>query len=585
MPDRPKGRHGERKRPGNSIYRMEAKTMDMQQTIEKAEQDIRQALTDYRRHTRRTDVLDDISDEFIRDLARDSSYAKQGLRELFSRSPAWDESISALAINGTRTHDPDYSRIQDLADEILRPASESSRSSAKDRRILEAIGFFTSPEGSPGKEAGIDAINALAPQAYSPTRKPSRVFKALCTALGVADEATGSAFQRLYAQLADELSAKRIGFRLYVSINPAHFLTMSNPKEDRRGCMLTSCHSLNSTEYQYNNGCSGYARDGVSFIAFTVDDPGDPEQLNNRKTTRQVFAYRPGNGLLLQSRMYNTSGGTRGAQGDSRLYRDLVQRELSMLEGAPNLWKTYPYCGGHEDCASMDPGFGGYADWTYADFDGKVSIRTDHEGDYKALTVGAPGLCIRCGHEISSGLYCSGCGSRHVCAECEERFVETFTVHDGNGNVVRVCEACRDRYYTCCDECGEHHPDSQMALTGDGRHVCRGCLEELYAHCDGCGESYREEGLHSATGRTGSTVYVCADCLESCYSRCTVCGGYFHHDRLHMACDRHGSWSPVCRGCLGDYTECPQCGEPVEMAEGGVCPACGAVAGGGEASS
>ena len=42
---------------------------------------------------------------------------------------------------------------------------------------------------------------------------------------------------------------------------------------------------------------------------FTVADPADKETLNNRKTTRQVFAYKPGNGLLLQSRMYNTSGG------------------------------------------------------------------------------------------------------------------------------------------------------------------------------------------------------------------------------------------------------------------------------------
>ncbi len=82
----------------------------------------------------------------------------------------------------------------------------------------------------------------------------------------MADEAAGSEFQKLYAQFADELSARQIGFKLYVSINPVHFLTMSNPKADSRGCILTSCHSINSTDYQYNNGCSGYARDHVSFI-------------------------------------------------------------------------------------------------------------------------------------------------------------------------------------------------------------------------------------------------------------------------------------------------------------------------------
>ena len=43
---------------------------------------------------------------------------------------------------------------------------------------------------------------------------------------------------------------------------------------------------------------------------------------------RQMFAYKVNNGLLLQSRLYNTSGGTYGAQKESKLYRDLVQREI-----------------------------------------------------------------------------------------------------------------------------------------------------------------------------------------------------------------------------------------------------------------
>ncbi len=51
--------------------------MDMQQTIRQAEQDIRQAISDYRRHTRMTDVLDSVSEDFIHNLARDSTYAKQ----------------------------------------------------------------------------------------------------------------------------------------------------------------------------------------------------------------------------------------------------------------------------------------------------------------------------------------------------------------------------------------------------------------------------------------------------------------------------------------------------------------------------
>ena len=350
--------------------------MEMQEVISRAERNIRQALRDYGAHTSQTDVLDDVTDEFIYRLAADSSYAKQGLRELFSKSPVWNEELDALVINGTRTHDPDYDRIHRLAMQILEKPFKSLDYDYND--ILKAICFFSNPDASErDRESYIEAIRKLAPKAYTPTKKPSRVFKSLCVALGVADETAGSEFQRLYAQFADELSAKQIGFKLFVSVNPAHFITMSNPKRDSRGATLTSCHSFNSTEYDYNNGCTGYARDETSFIVFTVADPTDPETLNNRKTTRQVFAYRPGSGLLLQSRMYNTAGGVYGAAEDSKLYRDLVQREISMLEDVPNLWKTYSSIGDKADLVVAGDGFGGYQDWTYENFDGHISIRAD----------------------------------------------------------------------------------------------------------------------------------------------------------------------------------------------------------------
>ena len=153
-----------------------------------------------------------------------------------------------------------------------------------------------------------------------------------------------------------------------MSINPAHFITMSNPKGDKRGETLISCHSFNSREYQYNNGCIGYARDKVSFIVFTVEDPTKPETLNNRKTTRQIFAYKPDNGLLLQSRMYNTSGGQTRMTEESELYRDLVQREITTLENGINLWKTETYDEDDEDHTHLirkHYDFGGYADWMY----------------------------------------------------------------------------------------------------------------------------------------------------------------------------------------------------------------------------
>ena len=92
------------------------------------------------------------------------------------------------------------------------------------------------------KAESIEALNIIAPKSYATGKKLSRI-------LGVADETPGSEFQRLYAQLADELSSKKISFKLFVSLNPAHFITMSNPPDDKRGETMTSCHSFNRTDY------------------------------------------------------------------------------------------------------------------------------------------------------------------------------------------------------------------------------------------------------------------------------------------------------------------------------------------------
>lgn len=56
-------------------------------TIHQAEENIRQALEDYGKHTCQKDILEDVSDSFIETLARDSVDAKQELRDLFSKSP------------------------------------------------------------------------------------------------------------------------------------------------------------------------------------------------------------------------------------------------------------------------------------------------------------------------------------------------------------------------------------------------------------------------------------------------------------------------------------------------------------------
>lgn len=565
--------------------------VDIEKVIEQSEENIRQALEDYARHSTETTVMDDASDAFIKRLAKDNAYAKRELRELFSQSPVYDSKLDALVINGTRTHDPDQERIISLGRDILADAlgihEDLDGLNFTGDMMRDILYFFAGRWYSDEERDGyIEAIKRVAPKAYKEGRKLSRVFKQICQALGVADETAGSAFQRLYAQFADELSTKKIGFKLYVSLNPAHFITMSNPKHDRRGNTLTSCHSFNSTEYQYNNGCSGYARDKWTFIVFTAADPSDPETLNNRKTTRQIFAYKPGNGLLLQSRLYNTSGGTRGAQADSKLYRDLVQREISALEDAPNLWKTRRYLDDDdytdERCIDTGYGFGGYEDWNYGEFHAHVSIRNDHAEDYEDLTIGTYGLCICCAEETSDGVYCEDCkdGSHYCCADCDwdtDDEDELYTVHDGYGNERQVCADCRSRYYTYCDRCGEYHPSESMIRLPDGDYICPDCRRQYYSECAECEEWVEDSELCWVRDGEGREIQVCKDCRDRYYSQCDHCHDYVPDDDISAAHDLGGGDIYICPRCRASaFVTCDDCGElyPAEQMENGLCPGC-----------
>ena len=207
------------------------------------------ALDDYFRHADSDDVYDNISDSFVERLASDSIKSKQELRQLFRKSQAWNENLQAIVINGTKTHNPDYILVHNLANSILRPAKWDADCN-KLNLIERAICFFSRPNDN--SDSYINAINELAPFAYAPRKKRSRIFKAICDSLGVTDLSAGSQFQHLFAQFADELSTRKIDFKLFLSINPAHFLTMSNPKRDNRGSTLTSCHSFNVHDGEYN---------------------------------------------------------------------------------------------------------------------------------------------------------------------------------------------------------------------------------------------------------------------------------------------------------------------------------------------
>ena len=547
--------------------------MTPEEKIALNERNIRQAIADYGKYTYDDDVLRDVSDTFIRTVAKDNYYAKSELRALFRKSPAWNEELDAIIINGTRTHDPDYERAHGLAWEIVCLANVDSET------LFNAVRFFSRPYAIEyRRQKYLEALNTLAPGAYVEGKKLTRVFRDLCKAIGVYDDAKGSRFQQLYAQFADEIQSKQIPYKLFVSINPAHWITMSNPKRDSRGTTLTSCHSFNSTDYQFNNGCSGYARDKYSFICFTVDNPNNPESLNNRKTTRQIFVYNPGSGVLLQSRMYNISGGTCGAQNESKEYRDLIQREISDLEGATNLWNTQKYLGQHAVFFRRHSDFGGYPDWEYEDFVPMLSVRTD-AAEPEGCIIGEAGVCIKCGEYNSHGVYCENCedDGRNECAECGEYCPEDNMtwVYNAYGDRVQVCPGCLARNYRLCEDCEEYYREDDTTYVNGHGYVCGNCLDGRYSMCDYCGDYEYTDDMSVAVAPDGTEVRVCAHCAERHYAVCDDCGRLMLEADATPALDALDRDIVVCPSCIEHYEKCEECGEYVKATDAdGHCSRC-----------
>ena len=312
-------------------------------------------------------------------------------------------------------------------------------------------------------------------------------------------------FQRMFAELSEAVTPKVTKTTLFISINPCHFLTMSNPKFDDRGEMLTSCHSINNLDYDYNNGCVGYARDNITMICFTVNNPDDKESLNNRKTSRQLFMYEPGSNILLQSRMYTSNGGTRGSHIWSKVFMKTVTKVLDECEQKKEGWCNRSYYHDEDEPIRFTPSddFGGYPDWVYEEFCPNIayrkSINIDELYDHPVeFFVGSYGLCLDCGARIRTRVYCSNCEGKVKCEFCNHLVDENsvFFAYDHSGAEVRVCNRCLDEHFTYCEHCDTYHADTAMYLDASGRDICEQCVNRYFIQCHDCHRLYlREESV------------------------------------------------------------------------------------------
>lgn len=376
-------------------------------------------------------IPDMMSDAFIERLAMDAATAKKELRQMMRHSRYWNEKLQAWAIPIQHSISVDEGFVLQTVNQMWAMSSMSGETLTN---AVNAREYFL-PNGE-NKAYAVEAIEKITGKRLNKGMKKSKVFMKVSKALGVYSLKRGSTYQKLESQLFTAWEPRVIKDTLYVSINPAHFLSMSNPKGDSRGEMLTSCHSFNG-HYNYKSGCVGYARDEVSLIAFTAETVFGDDSLLNRKTSRQLFFYK--DGALIQSRLYTSRtgklnsgyGGVNSADGhwEYGVFRAAIKKEIARCEGVPKIgWKNSDYrrkihcVDGNPDNvhdlkinrfgieAWSDEAFGGYPDWEeFARDNGmiKVSVRKDRltrygkwDNDRQGMDIGAAGLNLRDGKEI-----------------------------------------------------------------------------------------------------------------------------------------------------------------------------------------
>ena len=489
------------------------------------------ALEMYASHIKTHDKYDElvptISNDFINVLCFDSVHGeKAALRDFLRLHPDYNEEIDGISIDGEKDYSPNFQKIKRILNEILTPVFQKyviQNEYEKLDTIQKAASYFFKQDN----EKYINALSQIAPNAYKEGRKMSRILRDFCKVLGVVDETKGSEWNKNFALIADEFSTK-LKFKINYVIHPAAFLTMSNPYSDERGETMVSCHSLNSN-HTYKTGATGYARDGVTIIAYVAAKENDDARYT-RKIYRQLFFYKPYGGVLIQSRLYKTQadmgdsyGGTKGKQAESKFLREGLEKIIADIEGKPNLWKVYDYIDNKKGIEiEAHENFGGYCDWQIEDFSPMLAIRNDMEDDCKGFIVGEAGFCWHCGEEIGTdddeydeyGVLCSDCKHEYddeeQCADCGEwyRRTELHTVYDRYGDEREVCSSCRSGYYTECEICGNYYEDGSLHTVYDNGYeesVCSDCFDSHFEECEICGEHHRDYDMQDG---------LCPNCYE-----------------------------------------------------------------------
>ena len=308
-------------------------------------------------------------------------------------------------------------------------------------------------------------------------------------------------------RLGEALAPKTYKQRVYISINPLDFWSMSI------GHKWTSCYSIDCSnllgnsqyEYQgcYSAGTTAYALDGTSVIMYTLpaDYNGDTP-WQEQKLRRCVFN-------IIDDGTYNkfTMGvlypdGRAGGCNDGeaslvKQWRNIMQKVVADCLGVKNQW-TYSYNNVSAEAENdYDDGYidifhdGRYINTSYLGVKG-----TPHNA--ARIHIGECPICISCGREFETdegpdNVMCEECRNGYdyeICARCGDRI---DTEHDS----YIYCED-NDSYY-CDVECASN--DGVEYCSDDGEYHDRNnwvycdystcCLHEDYVRMDD-GTIYRD---------------------------------------------------------------------------------------------
>ncbi len=520
----------------------EEKTMEKmtkEEIIAGMREDLEEGLTVYEKNTT-SDIHH--GEEFVWKLARSNYKGKKFLRGIFSRHSKWNEREQRVGIPINIPQFVDEEKVSRLVDSLCEGTS------------LDAfvIGEFLLTNGET-LDSAVAYIERNWAGVYRPDTKRTKILSKILKKEGLWEEKQG-----VFAAISDEVNKKELALTLYISLNPADQLTMSNPQNPVKGKpFMQSCHSLDSG-CEYHCGASGYARDEVSFITYTVAK-GSAENRWYKKTNRVMFAFSEG--TLLQSRLYTTyaNGEDYGGvytMGDREntiwdAILDAVKGVFS--ECLCTEWRNNltVYNDARIDIDISWGDFGGYPDWCHYPRLARVCSLAGEA--LNSFEVGRyPGLCLECGEEIYANLYCEYCGGGYeTCDDCGASYAEDegYYVTDHYGHTRHVCQSCYENDYFYCESCGEYHSndDAVCVYTEHGEEwVCEACAERDYTRCDECGEYH--ERIFEATNANGESVSVCESCAEKDYIWCADC-----EELCHYALIEYRDRIPYCPDCAKYY--------------------------------